>query len=136
MNARFDPEFGSICVPVTVVGPRWSHDLQCVIDSGSQQTILPTIFLRALGCDLSKPAGRVRIRSATGTASVPLIRVSAIMALDRVRPDFLVAAHDFPLGTTADGLLGLDFFLGFILNLDFIRGRASLFGRSRWQFWR
>jgi hypothetical protein len=67
---------------------------------------------------------------------VPLIRVSAVAALDRVRTDFLVAAHDFPLGVEADGLLGLDFFRGFVLTLDFIRGRVKFTSRLWWQFWR
>jgi hypothetical protein len=41
-----------------------------------------------------------------------------------------------PLGIEADGLLGLDFFRGFILNIDFIRGRIKLSIRRWWQFWR
>jgi hypothetical protein len=65
-----------------------------------------------------------------------VILVSAVSALARVRTDFLVAAHEFPLGIETDGLLGLDFFRGFILELDFIRGRVSLSLKRWWQFWR
>jgi hypothetical protein len=68
---------------------------------------------------------------------VPVIRVSAVTALDRIRTDFLVAAHDLPLGVEADGLLGLDFFRGLVLKLDFARGRIWLTAFRRWwQFWR
>jgi hypothetical protein len=98
--------------------------------------VLPAEYLRRLGYDLSRPLGRARIRSATGTAFAQLVRVSAVAALDRVRTDFLVAAHDLPLGVEADGLLGLDFFRGLVLNLDFVRGRASLWRLRWWQFWR
>src|SRR5215831_13895249 len=109
MSFRFDPTARAIRVPVTVVGPRHQRTLQCILDTGSTQTILPATFLRVLGCDLSRPVRRTQIRSATGIAPAPVARVSAVAALDRVRTDFLVAAHDFPLGVEADGVLGLDF---------------------------
>jgi hypothetical protein len=88
-----------------------------------------------LGYDLSRTVGNTRIRSATGIALAPVIRVSAVAALDRVRTNYLVAAHDLPLGVEADGLLGLDFFRGFILTLDFVRGRITLALKRWWQFW-
>jgi hypothetical protein len=66
---------------------------------------------------------------------VPLIRVPAVTALERVRTEFLVATHDYPLGIETDGLLGLDFFRGFVLTIDFVRGRIALSRRCWWQFW-
>jgi predicted aspartyl protease len=137
MSTPFDPAARNVPVPVTVVGPRRSHDLSCAVDTGSTQTVLPARFLRALGYDLSRPVGWTRIRAATGVARVPVIRVSAVAALDRVRPGLDVAAHDLPLGTTADGLLGLDFFRGLVLTLDFARGLLTLSPpRPWWRFWR
>jgi len=79
-----------------------------------------------LGFDLSQPTGRIRLHTASGFATAPLIRVPTITALERVRTNMLVAAHNLPLGVEADGLLGLDFFRGFILKLDFIRGCSRL----------
>lgn len=136
MSLRFDPGAGSIRVPVTVVGPRRNQEPQCAVDTGATRTVLPALFLRALGYDLSRPAGYTHLRGATGLALAPLIRVSAVAALDRVRTDLVVAAHDFPIGTTADGLLGLDFFRGLVLTLDFARGRVALSRRPWWRFWR
>jgi len=99
--------------------------------------VLPTIFLRQLGCDLSRPVGHTRLRSATGIATVPLIRVAAITALERVRTEFMVAAHDLPPGIGADGWLGLDFFRGLVPTLDFNRGSIALAPpKHRWAFWR
>jgi Aspartyl protease len=137
VSASFDPAARSLIVPVDVVGPRRNYTFQCMLDTGSTQTILSATFLRRIGYDVSRPAGRTRIRSATGMAPAPVVRVSAVAALDHVRTDFLVAAHDLPLGTEADGLLGLDFFRGLVLTLDFARGRISLSHPKRWwQFWR
>lgn len=79
----------------------------------------------------------IRLRGDTGVTRAPLIRVPALTALGRARTDVLVAAHDLPLGAESDGLLGLDFFRGFVLTLDFARGRITL-ARPRpwWRFWR
>ncbi len=134
MSELFDPDVGSIVVPVFVVGPQRNYTLRCTLDTGSTQTVLLASVLRALGYDLSRPVSR--IRSATGIASAPVIRMSAVAALGHVRTDLLVAAHNLPLGATADGLLGIDFFRGLILTLDFARGRIELAPRRWWQFWR
>jgi predicted aspartyl protease len=136
MSVPFDTPAGSVIVPVNVVGPWRGHRIQCAVDTGATMTVLPALVLRALGYDLSRPVRYTNLRAATGVARAPVIRVSAVAALDRVRTDLLVAAHDFPIGTTADGLLGLDFFRGLVLKLDFARGLASLFARRWWQFWR
>ena len=136
MSEPFDPATGSVRVRVTLVGPRRSQEVWCTVDTGSTRTVLPAAFLRHVGYDLSAPTEWTRIRSATGFARVPAVRVPALTALDRVRTDLLVAAHEVPLGTTANGLLGLGFFRGFILELDFIRGRISLSSERWWQFWR
>ncbi len=93
------------------------------------------MFLLQLGCDFSCPVGHARLPTATGTARVPLVRVSAISALGRLRTDFPVAALDFPVGVETDGLLGLDFFRGFVLTLDFVRSRMNLSRRRWWRFW-
>ena len=94
------------------------------------------MLLRQLGCDLANPVGRTRIRAATGSVVVPLVRLPLVTALDRARPNFVVAANEFPIGIETDGLLGLDFLRGWLLRLDFHRGRMSLNSPSWWRFWR
>jgi hypothetical protein len=136
MSFSFSPNTSKLIVLVTVVGPRLSTELRCTLDTGSGLTVLPAESLRRIGFDLTRPVGHTNLRGATGIARAPLIRVPAITALDRVRTQFVVAAHDLPLGTDTDGILGLDFFRGFILKLDFIRGRISLLQKHWWHFWR
>jgi hypothetical protein len=136
MSESFDPQAGVLIVPV-LVGPVRSYTFRCSLDTGSAQTVLPATALRSLGFDLSRPVGRTRLRSATGIATAPLLRAPAVTSLDRVRTEFVVAAHDLPLGVDADGLLGLDFFRGLVLTLDFARGRIDLDPPRRWwRFWR
>ena len=137
MSVPFPLDARKLIVPVTVVGPRRSHEFRFALDTGSGITVVPATLLRQLGCDLSRPLGHTTLRGATGVARAPLVRVPAVVAFDRVRTDFVVAAHDFPLGTATDGLLGLDFFRGLVLKLDFARGRIDLGPPKRWwQVWR
>jgi len=137
MSESFSPDALSIRVQVRIVGPRRHHDFMCVLDTGAARTVLSATLLRTIGFDLAHPVGRANLRSATGLAPVPLVSVGAVAALGRVRTDFVVAAHNLPPGVSADGLLGLDFFRGLVLKLDFARGRVSLTARRRWwQFWK
>src|SRR4051812_25433800 len=137
MRHPFSPRAPKLILPVTVVGPRRSYAFRCTLDTGAEQTGLPTRYLRQLGFDLSHPVGHTTLRGTTGIARAPLIRVPALSALDRGRTEFVVVAHDLPLGTDTDGLLGLDFFRGFVLTIDFARGRIDLDPpRKWWQFWR
>ena len=136
MSTTFEPDARSVRIPVFLRGPRSEYKFRFIIDTGATQTCIRPEYLQRLGVDLDRPAGRTRIRSATGGAQVPLFRVSSVVALDHTRDDFLIAAQDFPVSVAADGLLGLDFYRGFILKLDFAHGRASLAVPSRWRFWR
>ncbi|HUR54819.1 MAG TPA: retropepsin-like aspartic protease [Gemmataceae bacterium] len=136
MSNAFDPNARSVLVRVLLIGPRREYVFRFILDTGATQTCIRPDFLRQLGIDLDQPAGRRRIRSATGGANVPVFRIPFVSALEHTRENFLVAAQDFPLGVQADGLLGLDFYRGLILRLDFARGRASLVAPSRWRFWR
>ena len=136
MSFSFPPDAKKLIVPVTIVGPRDSYRFRLTLDTGSGITVVPAMHLRRLGIDLSHPVGYKNLRGVGGTARAPLVRVPAITAFDRVRTDFVVAAHDLPLGTDSDGVLGLDFLRGFILRIDFIRGRIKLLLKRWWQVWR
>ena len=136
MTFAFPPDATKLIIPVHVTGPQQGRDIKLTIDTGSAITVLPAWLLPRLGCDLSRPHGYKRLRGIASAARAPLVRVPAVSALGRVRKDLLVAAHDLPLGVESDGLLGLDFFRGLVLTLDFARGRISLAPRRWWHFWR
>lgn len=136
MSTSFDPSARSVLVPVDVWSDSSYFTFRFAIDTGATQTLFSAVRARRMGFDLEHPAGRKRIRSATGSVFVPLLRLPQIEALGQTREDFVIAAQDFPVGVEADGLLGLDFFRGLVLKLDFSRGRGSLAPPSRWRFWR
>ena len=59
----------------------------------------------------------------TGTKFSPLITLTGLTSLEHLRTNFTVVAHNFPEEIEVDGVLGLDFFRGLVLTLDFARGR-------------
>ena len=77
------------------------------------------------------------MRSATGMGHAPIVTVSRFISLGQTRTDFEIAAFNPQPAFMADGLLGLNFFRGFVLRLDFHRGRIDLAPpRKWWQLWR
>src|SRR5205807_352388 len=76
-------------------------------------------------------------RTGTGSTRAGRVRVARLEALGRTQTDCPVLWLAHPPGGMIDGLLGLDFFRGLVLTLDFARGRLSLDPPRRWwQFWR
>ena len=136
MSTSFDSTARSVLIPVLLRGPASAFKFRFLLDTGATQTCIRPIYLSHLGVNLDRPVGRTRIRSATGGAQVPLFRVPSVAALDHTRDNFLIAAQDLPVSVAADGLLGLDFYRGLILRLDFARGGASLAAPSWWRVWR
>lgn len=136
MTEEFDPNARAIIVPVLVVGPRTAHRFRFALDTGSNVTSMRTEYLRLLGYDPAAAPDRRLVRSATGATRAPILTVSRLVSLGHPRLAFEIAALDPPPALTVDGLLGLDFFRGRVLNLDFSRGRVSLLGTGPWwRFW-
>ena len=133
MTELFDPNTRAVIVPVIVAGPTRSHRFRFVVDTGSNVTCMRSEMLRLLGYNPAEAPERRRMRSATGMDRAPIVAVSRLISLGHTRTDFEVAAYSPPPAVTADGLLGLDFFRGFVLKLDFIRGRITLASGPWWQ---
>lgn len=137
MIVTFDPSARSVVVPVYLFGPRLDYKFHFILDLGATLTCIRPDLLRLLGYDLTRPISRRRIRSATGSGIAPIYRVTSLFSLGQVKSNFPVAAQELPITVEADGLLGLDFFRGLVLNLDFSRGQIALQQpHPRWQFWR
>lgn len=81
--------------------------------------------------------GTVSVRGVFGVGTASLFTIPTIKAYDHRVENLTVVSQDFPTSVTVDGLLGLDFFRGRILNIDFSRGFITLRPPyPRWQFWR
>ncbi len=62
----------------------------------------------------------------SGSTTAPRLMVTRLTALGRHAVGLRVIAHTLPAGTGVDGLLGLDFFRGLVLTIDFRAGQLTL----------
>ena len=54
------------------------------------------------------------------------LSIMSLSTLGQARSDFQVLSHALPPATNLDGLLGLDFFRGQVLTIDFQKGEITL----------
>jgi len=69
---------------------------------------------------------RIQLTTGSGVEYAPRLLVNKIEALGQERVNFPVVAHTLPPSASVDGLLGLDFFRGQELNVDFREGIIML----------
>lgn len=108
-----------------VWGPLGSLVFKLALDTGATETTLHAGLLTDIGYDLSSSPS-VTMTTGSGIIEVPELVVSQLEALGQTREDFPVLAHTLPPTATIDGLLGLDFMRGKVLNIDFRLGKLTL----------
>jgi predicted aspartyl protease len=137
MSHTFDPRARLVVVPVVLTGPNGTHRFRFALDTGATRTAVAGHVLQLLGYREPPVEERQRARTGGGEVRAGFVPLSRLQALGRVTTDFPVMWLPLQPGMMIDGLLGLDFFRGLVLSLDFARGRASLNPPRRWwQFWK
>ena len=126
MSFPFDPQQGLIIVPAELWGPSGSAILRLALDTGATGTLVNTGMLVALGYDPALIPDRVQITTGSGIEFVPRILLDRIMVLGEEAVEFPVLGHTLPPSAGIDGLLGLDFFRGRSLTIDFRAGQVAL----------
>lgn len=125
MTFPFNPARGLIRVRAELTGPAGSPVVSLALDTGAVGTLIGLGPLRLAGYD---PAAGTPMSVTTGSGVAPAVRLSvaSLSALGQTRMNFPVIAHDLPPGAGVDGLLGLDFFRGQVLTIDFVNGQITL----------
>lgn len=126
MSFLFDPQQGLIIVHAELWGPSGSGVLRLALDSGATGTVVNVGMLVAIGYDPALIPGRVQITTGSGIEFVPRVILDRINALGHERSRFPVLGHTLPPSAGVDGLLGLDFFRGQSLIIDFRAGQLTL----------
>lgn len=126
MTSPFNPQQGFVEVEADLTGPSATLRVLLGLDTGATRTLVDTAILVALGFNPNAARQRTPITTASGTAVVLLFNLPKITALGQDRTNFSVLCHTMPSGIKVYGLLGLDFFRGHILTLDFQNGQISL----------
>ena len=126
MTLPFDPQQGLIVVPAELWGPTGSVVLRLALDTGATATLVNIAMLVGVGYDPALAPTRVQVTTGSGVEYVPRVMLSRIRALGQERVDFGVLGHTLPPSAGVDGLLGLDFFRGQSMTIDFRAGRVTL----------
>ena len=82
-------------------------------------------MLVSLGYDPGLARNRVQVTTGSGVEFAPQITLSKIRVLGQERTSFPILCHTLPPSAGVDGLLGLDFFRGQRLNIDFRIGQVK-----------
>jgi len=126
MSSSFNATQGLIIVNTEIHGPLGSAILRLALDTGATGTVINTGMLVSIGYDPSLSPNRIQVTTGSGIEFAPLITVSKIGALKKEQSDFPVLCHTLPPSAGVDGLLGLDFFRGQLLVIDFSIGEITL----------
>lgn len=126
MSLPFDRQAGLIVVPTRVSGPAGKTVARLALDTGATGSLLSWDIALLLGYDPSIVKEWRRIITGSGVEFVPAITIQKLEALDQSRKDFSILCHTLPPGASVDGLLGLDFFEGQRLVIDFRAGSVVL----------
>lgn len=125
MSSPFNAKRGLVIVRTELFGPSGSIVVRLALDTGATGTMVNVGLLTTIGYDPSLSPSRVQVTTGSGVEYVPQFAMSRIKALGQERSNFSVLAHTLPPSAGIDGLLGLDFVRGRVLNIDFAQGRAS-----------
>jgi hypothetical protein len=126
MSFPFNAQKGLVLVDAEVTGPLGTAPVSLALDSGATYSIINSPTLVALGYDPALFPNRLPVTTGSGIVFVPRIPLVKIRTLGQERVAFPVLCHTLPATAGIDGLLGLDFFRGRVLTLDFNTGQITL----------
>ncbi len=128
MTWNFDPTHGLIVVPVRVFAADEERDVvvKLAVDTGATHTAIHADFLSEIGYSPQDSPNKTHITTGSGVDYVPVLPISKIEVLGREQRDLFVTAVSLPDSATVDGVIGLDFFRGRKLFLDFREGILTL----------
>jgi predicted aspartyl protease len=126
MSFSFNPREGLILVQAELWGPSGSGIVSLALDTGATSTVVNQSRLMQVGYDPALVPDRLQITTGSGVEFVPRLTLSKVTALGQERTSFPVLCHTLPPSAGVDGLLGLDFFRGQTLTVDFRSGEITL----------
>ena len=113
-------------MPVRVFGPVQEVILRFALDTGATSSGIKWHFAEMVGYDPAAVPDLVETITAGGVVFAPRITFARIEALGQERRNFPMLCHTWPTSVRIDGILGLDFFQGHKLTIDFRIGLITL----------
>ncbi len=126
MSTPFNPTQGLVIVTARVWGPTGDTYARLALDTGATYSMIRTAKLVSIGYEPATSPGRLQMMTASSIEYVPHLTMDKLAVLRQERFNFPVVAYTLPPSASVDGLLGLDFFRGQQLTLDFRNGQITL----------
>lgn len=126
MTSRFNPRGFYVDVRARLVGPAGEISVVLALDTGATWTTVTPDTLEAAGYDPRGLTEMVEVVTASGHERVRRVELAQISALGVRRAALPALCHGLPAGVRVAGLLGLDFFRGHRLEIDFTQGTVDL----------
>jgi predicted aspartyl protease len=122
MIIKFDATQGLIVIPTRLYGSQADTIIRLALDTGATGSMINWDVAILLGYDPSSAKDRIQITTGSGVEFAPRIVIEKIDVMGRSIENFPMLCHTLPPSAIVDGLLGLDFFRGERLILDFQKG--------------
>jgi len=100
-----------------IKGPEANSYPRMLIDTGAAVTIIAQEILESIGCSPASASERKRIVTSSGYEIFPVVHILEINCCGCLIKNYPVVAHTLPFGTYANGLLGMDFFSQFEIDI-------------------
>lgn len=136
MRYSFDPKARLIEIPVELTGPWGSHEFIFALDTAASRTCVSEIALRRIGIRTEHFPKHNVVHGVNSDSRFGTVDLDLVKALGVSEKQFNVAFTDLNPSSKIHGLLGLDFFRGRILTVDFPRGTVALRRLPWWRRWR
>jgi hypothetical protein len=105
------------------------YSLRLLLDTGASNTVIDLSTMIVNGYNTTDSIKDVEIETAKGVTSAKVYKIKELKSLNIIRSDYEVTAYDFiSNGIIAefDGVLGLDFFYGKKICVDFVYFEISV----------
>ena len=126
MSFAFNSLAGPIAIDASLSGPLGQADVRLILDTGATTSLIRSTILVAVGYDPDASNDRIQVAIGGGMHLVPRVLLNRLSALGQHRIGLPVLSHSILPAAGIDGLLGLDFFRGTILTVDFQAAQISL----------
>lgn len=126
MSLTFDSEGEFIAIEVRLSGPAGYLAADFSLDTGATRSLVSQALVLRLGYDLAEATSFSRFITGSDIVTAPIIKFTRVEALEQEHRNFPVVCHNLPSGAPVDGVLGLDFFRGQKLTIDFRAGLVTL----------
>ena len=126
MTLPFDPKAVVIVVPTRLWGPAGDTVVRLALDTGTTESMVNWDVVVLLGYDPAIVPDRVQMTTVSGVEFAPRIVVEKVEAIGQERQNFPIICHTLPPSAPVNGLLGLDFFRGLRLVVDFRGGLLTV----------